>query len=209
MSCLLLRVCLCVCNQHLTGFTFCNRLVLLGLSGRQLLRMFFSTYERWSSCFETKRYRVNMSAQSSMFTQSTDVRLLSAITAEGEIYWQKRLSAIEYWDTHKEEESNLIQNRHTVQVKLADQQADPNSPLYSVKSFEELGLYVQTITGREEESLLMVIWYRKPELLKGLYAMKFSKPSKIQEHALPLLLANPYVIAPSIARREFVCLLDR
>jgi ATP-dependent RNA helicase DDX19/DBP5 len=37
-------------------------------------------------------------------------------------------------------ENNLIQSTHTVQVKLADQQADPNSPLYSVKSFEELGL---------------------------------------------------------------------
>lgn len=73
----------------------------------------------------------------------------------------------------KEEEhpSNLIASTNTVQVKLADQQADPNSLLYSVKSFEELGL--------------------RPELLKGLHAMKFSKPSKIQETALPLLLSNP------------------
>ncbi|KAF7729724.1 RNA helicase required for poly(A+) mRNA export [Apophysomyces ossiformis] len=69
------------------------------------------------------------------------------------------------------EESNLINSTHTVRVKLADQQADPNSPLYSVKTFEELQL--------------------SPELLKGLYAMKFSKPSKIQERALPLLLSNP------------------
>lgn len=69
------------------------------------------------------------------------------------------------------EESNLIKSTYEVKVKLADLQADPNSPLYSVKSFEELGL--------------------KPELLKGLYAMKFSKPSKIQEKALPLLLSNP------------------
>jgi len=28
-------------------------------------------------------------------------------------------------------------------------------------------------------------------LLKGLYAMKFVKPSKVQERALPLLLASP------------------
>lgn len=68
-------------------------------------------------------------------------------------------------------DSNLIKSTYEVKVKLADLQADPNSPLYSVKSFEELGL--------------------KPELLKGLYAMKFSKPSKIQEKALPLLLSNP------------------
>lgn len=71
----------------------------------------------------------------------------------------------------KNEESNLIKSTYEVKVKLADLQADPNSPLYSVKSFEELGL--------------------TPELLKGLYAMKFNKPSKIQEKALPLLLSNP------------------
>lgn len=70
-----------------------------------------------------------------------------------------------------EPESNLVSNQYEVQVKLADLQADPNSPLYSVKSFDELGL--------------------KPELLKGLYAMKFNKPSKIQEKALPLLISNP------------------
>lgn len=56
-------------------------------------------------------------------------------------------------------------------VTLADQQADPNSPLYSVKTFEELGLH--------------------ENLLKGIYGMKYQKPSKIQERALPLLLQNP------------------
>jgi ATP-dependent RNA helicase DDX19/DBP5 len=30
-----------------------------------------------------------------------------------------------------------------------------------------------------------------PEILKGIYAMNFKKPSKIQEKALPLLLRNP------------------
>lgn len=30
-----------------------------------------------------------------------------------------------------------------------------------------------------------------PDLLKGIYAAGFKKPSKIQEKALPLLLANP------------------
>lgn len=34
--------------------------------------------------------------------------------------------------------SGLISNDFKVEVKLADQQADPNSPLYSVKAFEEL-----------------------------------------------------------------------
>ena len=40
----------------------------------------------------------------------------------------------------KEAETNLIQNKYAVAVKLQDLQADPNSPLYSVKSFDELGL---------------------------------------------------------------------
>jgi len=44
-------------------------------------------------------------------------------------------------DVDKEEkDTNLIQNKYEVAVKLQDLQADPNSPLYSVKSFEELGL---------------------------------------------------------------------
>ncbi|KAG9043560.1 RNA helicase required for poly(A+) mRNA export, partial [Tulasnella sp. UAMH 9824] len=67
--------------------------------------------------------------------------------------------------------SDLIASTHEVVVTLADQQADPNSPLYSIKSFEDLGLHA--------------------DLLKGLYSMGFQKPSKIQERALPLLLQNP------------------
>ncbi|SNX85229.1 probable DBP5 - RNA helicase [Melanopsichium pennsylvanicum] len=68
-------------------------------------------------------------------------------------------------------DSNLRESSHEVQVTLADQQADPNSPLYSAKTFEALGLH--------------------ENLLKGIYAMKYQKPSKIQEKALPLLLQNP------------------
>lgn len=67
--------------------------------------------------------------------------------------------------------SGLLEGAHDVNVKLADKQADVNSPLYSAKTFEQLGL---------DESLL-----------KGIYAMKFVKPSKVQERALPLLLGNP------------------
>ncbi|KAF0696501.1 Aste57867_12757 [Aphanomyces stellatus] len=49
--------------------------------------------------------------------------------------------------------------------------SDPNSHLYSAVSFEELNL---------------------PEnLLKGVYALKFSKPSKIQTVALPMILTEP------------------
>jgi ATP-dependent RNA helicase DDX19/DBP5 len=42
--------------------------------------------------------------------------------------------------TPAQPETNLIQNKYQVAVKLQDMQADPTSPLYSVKSFEELGL---------------------------------------------------------------------
>lgn len=75
-------------------------------------------------------------------------------------------------DQAKDTEANdLINSTFDVSVTLADQQADPNSPLYSAKTFEELGLHT--------------------DLLKGIYDMGFSKPSKIQERALPLLLSSP------------------
>lgn len=67
--------------------------------------------------------------------------------------------------------NNLLEALHDVDIKLADKQADMSSPLYSAKTFEELGL--------------------DASILKGIYAMKFVKPSKVQERALPLLLSNP------------------
>ncbi|KAF8457433.1 cytoplasmic ATP-dependent RNA helicase of the DEAD-box family [Terfezia claveryi] len=70
-----------------------------------------------------------------------------------------------------EPDDNLVNNTYDVSVKLADMQGDPNSPLYSVKRFEDLGL--------------------SDDLLKGIYLMNFKKPSKIQERALPLLLHDP------------------
>lgn len=36
-----------------------------------------------------------------------------------------------------------------------------------------------------------IVLFRKPEILKGIYAMGFNAPSKIQENALPILLADP------------------
>ncbi|KAK4878991.1 hypothetical protein RN001_007137 [Aquatica leii] len=61
----------------------------------------------------------------------------------------------------------LVENKNNIEI----QRQDPNSPLYSVKTFEALHL--------------------KPNLLKGIYEMGFNAPSKIQETALPTLLANP------------------
>jgi len=62
---------------------------------------------------------------------------------------------------------NIINVKNDVEV----QQKDPTSPLYSVKTFEELHL--------------------QKKLLDGVYNMGFNKPSKIQETALPMLLADP------------------
>lgn len=67
--------------------------------------------------------------------------------------------------------SQLTEPQYDVQIKLADMQADPNNPLYSIKTFEELNL--------------------RPEILKGVMGMNFSKPSKVQEKTLPLLMMNP------------------
>jgi len=61
----------------------------------------------------------------------------------------------------------LIENKNDLEI----QRKDPKSPLYSVKSFEALNL--------------------RPQLLKGVYSMGFNAPSKIQETALPTLLADP------------------
>ena len=67
--------------------------------------------------------------------------------------------------------SGLDEPAFDVNVKLADLQADPNDPLYSVQQFEDLNLV--------------------PELLRALSVNNFLKPSKIQERALPLLMKNP------------------
>ncbi|XP_068627782.1 DEAD-box helicase Dbp80 [Battus philenor] len=61
----------------------------------------------------------------------------------------------------------LVESKQDIEI----QRKNPNSPLYSVKTFEALHL--------------------KPNLLKGVYAMGFNAPSKIQETALPTLLADP------------------
>ena len=41
---------------------------------------------------------------------------------------------------NENDDSNLIVSNYDVAVKLADMQGDPDSPLYSVKRFEDLGL---------------------------------------------------------------------
>lgn len=86
------------------------------------------------------------------------------MTVEGE---EKELSAAEISRLRKVMNKGLVDNQNSVEME----RKNPTSPLYSVKSFEELNL--------------------DPKLLKGVYAMGFNRPSKIQETALPMLLADP------------------
>ncbi|KAK3325817.1 P-loop containing nucleoside triphosphate hydrolase protein [Apodospora peruviana] len=67
--------------------------------------------------------------------------------------------------------TGLVQSAFDVEIKLSDLQNDTESPLFSVSTFEELGL--------------------SKEINDGLLAMNFKKPSKVQERALPLMLSNP------------------
>ncbi|OTB00660.1 hypothetical protein M426DRAFT_324126 [Hypoxylon sp. CI-4A] len=69
------------------------------------------------------------------------------------------------------EESRLQENSYDVEVKLSDLQNNEDNPLGSIHKFEDLGL--------------------PQEVLRALVAMRFSKPSKVQEKALPLMLADP------------------
>lgn len=40
-------------------------------------------------------------------------------------------------------------------------------------------------------NIFLALFPRKPQLLQGVYAMGFNRPSKIQETALPMMLAEP------------------
>lgn len=79
----------------------------------------------------------------------------------------KPLSVAEKSLLQKVLHKGLVENKYDVEVE----RRNPKSPLHSVKTFEALNL--------------------KPALLKGVYAMGFNAPSKIQETALPTLLADP------------------
>ncbi|KAI1481173.1 DEAD-domain-containing protein [Daldinia eschscholtzii] len=74
-------------------------------------------------------------------------------------------------EAQQDNDSRLQENSYDVEVQLSDLQQDTDNPLGSAHTFEELGL--------------------PAEVLKGLSAMRFQKPSKVQEKALPLMLADP------------------
>ncbi|KAI0141698.1 P-loop containing nucleoside triphosphate hydrolase protein [Xylariaceae sp. FL1272] len=67
--------------------------------------------------------------------------------------------------------SGLHENAYDVEVVLSELHQDTNHPIASGKTFQDLGL--------------------PDEVLRGLNAMKFLKPSKVQEKALPIMLSDP------------------
>ena len=84
--------------------------------------------------------------------------------------------------------SQLQEPDYAVDIKLADMQADPTNPLFSISSFEALGLYVRHILSIKLDANKV---NRNDNILKGIYGMGFRKPSKVQEKTLPLLMMNP------------------
>ena len=76
-------------------------------------------------------------------------------------------SSAEFSVMRKVLRNKLLHTHNKVEIL----QNDPSNPLYSAKSFEELSI--------------------PEEFLRGIYDMGFSKPSRIQEAALPILLREP------------------
>ncbi|XP_069737917.1 ATP-dependent RNA helicase DDX25-like isoform X2 [Phaenicophaeus curvirostris] len=101
--------------------------------------------------------------------------------------WWERPQHRRGWREEPEEEEEEQRREHPAESSLLNKlirmslvessqkveilQQDPSSPLCSIKSFEQLPL--------------------KEELLQGIYMAGFNRPSKIQEQALPIMLAYP------------------
>lgn len=72
---------------------------------------------------------------------------------------------------------------------LVVDRSDPNSPLFSLTTFEQLNLNPELLKGKLTYSFKtfhFILLY-----CKGIYNMDFRSPSKIQAIALPNLLSNP------------------
>ncbi|XP_066255131.1 DEAD-box helicase Dbp80 isoform X1 [Euwallacea similis] len=100
-------------------------------------------------------------------TKLSDVSLSEKPPVEPEEGVPEDVSAAEASLLAKIIRKGLVESKTDIEI----QRKDPKSPLFSVKSFDALNL--------------------KPSLLKGVYDMGFNSPSKIQEAALPALLADP------------------
>lgn len=49
-------------------------------------------------------------------------------------------STVDPAEATPQEQNDLVESSYEVAVKLVNMQGDPNSPLYSVKRFEDLGM---------------------------------------------------------------------
>ncbi|XP_041378191.1 ATP-dependent RNA helicase DDX19A-like isoform X2 [Gigantopelta aegis] len=107
------------------------------------------------------------SASAAPSTEQNTSAAAAANAASGDAEEEKETTAEENSLLRKLLRSKLVTGTTDIEIL----RRDPNSPLHSVKSFEALNLH--------------------PDLLKGVYGMGFNAPSKIQETALPTLLADP------------------
>ena len=80
----------------------------------------------------------------------------------------------------------------TTNLEVIVEPADKSAPIVSATKFEELNLYVFRMGWAEVVSMLIavLIVHRSPEVLKGVYALGFQKPSPVQEKALPIILGQ-------------------
>ncbi|CAG8502854.1 2019_t:CDS:2 [Scutellospora calospora] len=106
----------------------------------------------------------------------SEITTSSSVNGGGEVLQMNELgffpnvenltAQIEKLDTQEPKHRSLLESSYEVKVTRVD-----DEPLLSVTKFEELNL--------------------GPDLLKGIYEMGFTTPSKIQAKALPLLLKKP------------------
>ena len=89
--------------------------------------------------------------------------------------------------------SDKIQTHHYTQSNLLKSYPCTFCGVY-VNSTSQRIAYSSKAFVHVHTPFLLLLLFRspsRPALLKGLYAMGFNRPSKIQERALPLLLADP------------------
>lgn len=90
------------------------------------------------------------SEDSSWADEATNAAAASSTSTDAQAKAERDMSHMESTQTDGAGEamggsSGIVEPHYDVDVKLSDLQADPNDPLFSAKSFEELGLYEPTV----------------------------------------------------------------
>ena len=89
--------------------------------------------------------------------------------------------------------SDKIQTHHYTQSNLLKSYPCTFCGVYVNSTSQRIAYSSKAFIHAHIPFLLFLLFLSpsRPALLKGLYAMGFNRPSKIQERALPLLLADP------------------